>query len=72
MSEWSRVVADLYTVLVEKLSGETLQMVVNSNGNGVRAMCEVHRWCTQQSAAGLMARAERLDNPERAKAPEEV
>ena len=70
--EWSRVGADLYNVLIENLSGETMRMVVNSNGNGIQAMCEVHRWCTQQSAAGLMARAERLDNPEKAKAPEEV
>merc|ERR1712115_681902 len=70
--DWSRVLADLYHVLIEKLSGDTLKMVVNSKGNGVRALCEVHRWCTQQSAAGLMARAERLDNPEKAKTPEDV
>ena len=46
--------------------------MLRAKGNGVTALHEVHRWCTQQSAAGLMARSDKLDNPDRAKNEEEV
>ena len=64
--------ADLYAVLVAKLTGEYLELVLMEKGNGAKGLHEVHRWCMLQTEEGLMARLKKLENPERAKSEADV
>ena len=70
--DWNQVKADLYHVLVSRLSGEYLTMVMKHRGNGVTGFQEVHRWCTLQNHEGLMARLGKLQNPEKAQNEGEI
>ena len=70
--EWEKVKDELCVVLVDKTTGSDLDLVLRSNGDGVRALQDLHRWSTRQYTAGLMARTEKSNNPERAKNEYEV
>ena len=70
--EWAAVKGELYTALLDKVEDQYMDMVLRYKGNGIKSFQEIHRWCTLQTEAGVMARLQKLQNPERARNEGEV